>query len=138
MKMAKVSAKMKLMNRDCVEISCALGDQELMKKIWPDGEDLANGTVTLTLEEAETCYFALCEKRERMAAGFYDDYAGQVKKPHSSTGRWATHLAAIMAKLMPLAAGSRENHVETSLHRAGCVACQMAYDKRLPDSPSAA
>jgi ethanolamine utilization microcompartment shell protein EutS len=123
---------MELTTSDCLEISCALGDEELMEKIGIDGEDLADGTVILTPGEAETCYFALNDKRERVLEGFYDDKAGDVAKTGSDTNIWAGHMASIMAKLASLAEGGAENHVETSLHLAGCAACQLAYDQRLP------
>jgi hypothetical protein len=127
---------MTLTPNDCVELYYAVRDEGLQARFGIDGEALASGKVTLTDEEAETCYFAVMDKREAVLEGFYDDKPGEVQRRNSTTNAWARHLGRILAKLTPLVAGDKNHHVNTSFHRSGCVTCQMAYDKRLLPNPS--
>jgi len=54
--------KLQLSTDDCVEIYCALSNEELQEKIGEDGELLASGDVELEPAEIAECRYAVASK----------------------------------------------------------------------------
>ena len=88
---------------DCVEISCAISDENIAEKIGCDGADLAAGNVVLSRDELIIINFSVTDKLERLREGFYDEYPGEYLKPRSCTGAWIRHMENIRRKLTVIA-----------------------------------
>lgn len=83
---------------DCCEIYCA-ASEDIQEKIGPDGDLLADGSVTLDGGEIASAIAALEDKIARLREGFYDDYKGECDRPGTLSGKWITHLERIRRKL---------------------------------------